>query len=85
MGFKAQHLSLHGPKYKAKIYSTWPKYKAQIILNNLYNLEDFSLMFRVHKSDLSKVAFGPKQLVESLNGPNLLESSLSSFWHFEAS
>jgi len=61
-------------------YTTWPKntkpkYKTQIILNNLYNLENFPLMLYFLQSDLSRFAFGPEQLVESLNRLKWAQSS----------
>jgi len=43
------------------------KYKTQIILNNLYNLEDFSLMLYFLQSYFFRFAFGPEQLIKSPN------------------
>jgi len=62
-------------KYKAQIYSTWPKYKAQIILNNLYRLEDFFLILYFLHMDFFMFVIGPEQLNKSLNRMRWAQSS----------
>jgi len=84
MGFKAQHLTLHGLKYKAQIYFNWPKYKAQIILNyskQCIQLEDFSFMLHVFRSGLFIIGFGPEQIVGSPNRLRWTQSSAKLLIH----
>jgi len=60
--------------YKAQVYSTWPKYKAQIILNNLYKLEDFSLILYFLQRDFYMFVFGFEQLIKSPNRMRWVQS-----------
>jgi len=74
-GSLGPNLHYMAQQYKAQIYSTWPKYKAQIILNNLYKLEDFSLIFYFFQRDFFMLVFGPEQLIKSPNRMRWAQSS----------
>ena len=74
-GPQGPNLHYMAKKYKAQIYSTWPKYKAQIILNYLYKLEDFSLILYFLQRDFFIFVFGPEQLIKSPNRMRWAQSS----------
>jgi len=65
---------IYGPQ-DPNLHYMAQKYKAQIILNNLYKLEDFSLIFYFLQRDFFMFVFGSEQLIKSPNRIRWAQSS----------